>query len=144
MRRAYDEDMKPQRLVVVLTLLNLGLLAVVLARGRPAEARDAPVLRGRALEIVDDHGKVRASIQVLPANATVAMPDGTRGYPETVLLRLVTGEGRPSVKLSATERGGILVLGGESDPTYAQLRGDRAKASLTLVGEDGQPHTIEH
>ncbi len=137
--------MKPYRVVVALTLLNLGLLVVLLARGRPAEARDLPpVLRGRALEIVDDHGKVRASLQVLPANPSVAMPDGTRGYPEIVLLRLVTAEGRPSVKLGATERGGNLVLGGESDPTYAQLKGERAKASLTLVGKDGQPHTIEH
>ncbi len=72
------------------------------------------------------------------------MPDGTRGYPEIVLLRLVTAEGRPSVKLGATERGGVLALGGESDPTYAQLKGDRGKASLTLVGRDGQFHTIEH
>ena len=137
--------MKPYRLVVVLSLVNLGLLVAMLARGSAAAGRDAPpVLRGRALEIVDGHGNVRASIQVLPANAAVEMPDGTRGYPETVLLRLVTAEGRPSVKLSATERGGILVLGGESDPTYAQLKGDRGRASLTLVGKDGQPHTIEH
>lgn len=135
--------MKPHRLVAALTLLNLGLLVFLLARGRATAAGELPVLRGRALQIVDDHGKVRASIEVLPANPTVAMPDGTRGYPEIVLLRLVTAEGRPSVKLGATERGGNLVLGGESDPTYAQLKGDRAKASLTLVGKDGQPHTIE-
>ncbi len=137
--------MRPYRLVVVLTLLNLGLLVSLLLRGRPVEASDvAPVLRGRALEIVDEHGKVRASIRVLPANASVALPDGTRGYPEIVLLRLVTADGRPSVKLGATERGGSLVLGGESDPVYAQLRGDRAKASLTLVGKDGQAHTFEY
>ncbi len=137
--------MKPNRLVVVLTVLNLGLLVFLLVRGRHVDAGEMPpVLRGRALEIVDNRGKVRASIQVLPANATVAMPDGGRGYPEIVLLRLVTAEGRPSVKLSATERGGILVLGGESDPTYAQLKGDRATASLTLVGKNGQQHTIEH
>src|SRR5690242_18725549 len=106
--------MNPYRVAVALTVLNLGILVVLLVRGAGADARDVPpVLRGRALEIVDDGGKIRASIQVLPANATVAMPDGTRGYPETVLLRLVTGEGRPSVKLSATERGGILALGGE-------------------------------
>ncbi len=134
--------MKPYRIVVVLTLLNLALLVFLLVRGMPAQASEAPPVR--ALEIVDDHGKVRASIKVLPANATVALPDDTRGYPEIVLLRRVTAEGRPSVKLGATERGGALVLGGESDPTYAQLRGDRAKASLTLVGKDGQPHTIEH
>ncbi len=37
-----------------------------------------------------------------------------------------------------------MVLGGASDPTYAQLKGDHEKASMTLVGKDGQPHTIEH
>jgi hypothetical protein len=63
-------------------------------------------LRGRALEIVDETGKVRASLRVYPANPEVVMPDGRKGYPKTVLLRLVTRDGRPSVELSASERGG--------------------------------------
>jgi hypothetical protein len=137
--------MRLHRLPVALTLVNLVLLALLLARALPAAAHDeAPVLRGRSLELVDDAGKVRASIRVYPADPNVQMPDGTKGYPETVLLRLITRDGRPSVKLSASERGGILVLGGESNPTYAQLMGDDGKASLTLVGKDGKRHTIEH
>jgi hypothetical protein len=136
--------MRLQRLLVALTVLNLGLLAALLARALPAAARDeAPVLRGRALEIVDDAGGVRASIRVYPADPSVEMPDGRKGYPETVLLRLITRDGRPSVKLSASERGGILVVGGEGDPTYAQLMGDGGKARLTLVGKDGKPQVIE-
>lgn len=136
--------MRLQRLLVALTLVNLVLLAALLARAAPASAHDdAPVLRGRALELVDDAGKVRASIRVYPADPNVQMPDGTKGYPETVLLRLITRDGRPSVKLSASERGGILVVGGESNPTYAQLMGDDGKASLTLVGKDGKRQTIE-
>jgi hypothetical protein len=137
--------MRLHRLLVALTLVNLALLAVLLARALPAAAHDdPPVLRGRALEIVDESGKVRASIRVYPADPDVRMPDGTKGYPEAVLLRLITRDGRPSVKLAASERGGGLVLGGESNPTYAQLMGDGGKASLTLVGKDGKQHTIEH
>src|SRR5262245_12117088 len=47
--------MKNQRLLVVLTILNLGLLTYQLARPRIALGQEAaPVLRGRALELVDD------------------------------------------------------------------------------------------
>ncbi len=134
--------MKPQRLLVALTVVNLGLLIVLLARTRPAEANDLAVLRGRGLEIVDAAGRVRASIKVHPADPAVAMPDGTRGYPETVILRLVTQHGRPSAKLSATDRGGTLVLGGESDPTYAQLKAQGGDPSLTLSAKDGRRRTV--
>src|SRR2546425_9707321 len=59
----------------------------------------ATVLRGRSLEIVDEHGRVRASITVYPADPAVKMPDGTTGYPETVLLRLLSSKGGPNKKL---------------------------------------------
>ncbi len=134
--------MMPQRLLVALTVVNLGLLVALLTRVRPAEANDLAVLRGRGLEIVDEAGRVRASIKVHPADPAVAMPDGTRGYPETVILRLVTQHGRPSVKLSATEQGAGLLLGGESDPTYAQLKAQRGDPSLTLLAKDGRRRTV--
>ncbi len=107
--------MTAQRLVVALTGLNIALVAsVFFSRIPPAVAASevAPVLRGRALEIVDDHGQVRASISVLPADPAVKMPDGTTGYPESVLLRLITSAGRPTVKLTATDDGSALGLGG--------------------------------
>ena len=136
--------MKLQRLLIALTVVNLGLLTVLLAPVQPAGAHDvAAVLRGRGLEIVDESGKVRASIKVHPADPTVAMPDGTRGYPETVILRLVTRHGRPSVKLSASEQGAILVLGGESDPTYAQLKAQGGEPSLTLLAKDGRRQVVK-
>jgi len=62
--------MKTHRFVVVLTLLNLALLIFTLARLHPALAQGtAPVLRARALEIVDEQDRVRASIKVVPASA---------------------------------------------------------------------------
>src|SRR5438874_5412473 len=93
--------MTTRRLLIGLTLVNLALLIFTLAQTRPAVAEgSAPVLRGRGLEIVDERGRVRASIQVLPASA---QPNGEASA-ETVLLRLITERGRPSVKIGASEQ----------------------------------------
>jgi hypothetical protein len=51
-------------------------------------------------------------IKVFPDNPTVKMPDGTMGYPETVLLRLIDTKGAPNVKIAATEDGSAINLGG--------------------------------
>jgi hypothetical protein len=138
--------MTAQRLLVALTVLNLALVAsTFFSRTRPAIAASAvsPVLRGRALEIVDDRGQVRASIAVLPADPAVKMPDGTTGYPETVLLRLRTSAGRPNVKLAATEDGAGLVLGGDADRTYAQILARGDSTSLKLSNKNGQVHLVK-
>jgi len=130
--------MTAQRLVVALTALNIALVAsTFLSRTRPAVAASevASVLRGRALEIVDDRGRVRASIAVLPADPAFKMPDGTTGYPETVLLRLRSS--------AATEDGSGLVLGGDSDPTYAQLLARGDSTFLKLSNKNGKVHLVE-
>ena len=136
--------MKIQRLLVALTIVNLALLTWTLAQPRKVDAQGiAPVLRGHALEIVDDHGRVRASITVFPADPKVKMPDGTTGYPETVLLRLITSKGRPNVKISATEVGSANSFGGESDPTDVQILAEGANTSLKLVNKDGRQQVIK-
>lgn len=136
--------MRHQRLLVAITALNLLLLAFSLAQARAVVAGGAePVLRGRGLEIVDDRGRVRASITILPADPTVKMPDGTVGYPETVLLRLIDSKGGPNVKLGATERGAGLLLGGESDPTYVQILAEGPSTSLKLINKDGRERVIK-
>jgi hypothetical protein len=134
--------MKSQRVLIVLTVFNLLLLGFSLSQIQPASAADpAPILRGRALEIVDDRGRVRASISVLPADPDFKMPDGTRGYPETVLLRLITAEGRPNVKLGTTADGAGLLVGG-SDPTYVQILAEGAQTTMRL-NEKGAQRVIE-
>jgi hypothetical protein len=136
--------MKPHRLLVALTALNLLLLVFSLGPTRPvvAEGR-APVLRGRALEIVDDSGRVRASITILPADPSFKMPDGSTGYPETVLLRLITSKGRPNVKIAATERGAGQVLGGEANPTYVQILAEGPSTLMKLSNGDGREQLIK-
>ena len=117
--------MKTQRLLVVLTVVNLGLLVFLLAQTRIYIGLqgvrvwtnvDGSVLRGRALEIVDDQGRTRAAINLHPA-------DQTRSYPETAIFRLIDQNGRPSVKLSTSERGGGLALVSDAENTYVQLSG---------------------
>jgi len=136
--------MKNQRLLVVITVFNILLLVFSLSQTRAVVAEGvAPVLRGRALEIVDDRGRVRASIRILPADPAVKMPDGTMGYPETVLLRLINSKGGPNVKLGATERGAGLLLGGESDPTYVQILAQGPSTSLKLLNKDGRERLIK-
>jgi hypothetical protein len=136
--------MKSQRLLVVVTVFNILLLLFSLDQTRAVTAEGiAPVLRGRALEIVDDRGRIRASITILPADPTVKMPDGTIGYPETVLLRLICPKGRPNVKLGATDRGAGLLLGGESDPTYVQILAEGPSTSLKLSNKDGREQLIK-
>jgi hypothetical protein len=71
------------------------------------------------------------------------MPDGTKGYPERVLLRLIDSRGGPNVKLGATERGAGLLLGGESDPTYVQILAKGPSTSLKLSNQDGREHLIQ-
>jgi hypothetical protein len=49
-----------QHLALALTIVNVVLLTFLVARSPSTADEFAPVLRGRALEIVDDRGKVRA------------------------------------------------------------------------------------
>ena len=129
--------MKIQWFLIVLTLVNLVLLIFTLAQMHPAAAQGVtPVLRGRALEIVDDHGRVRASIQVLPAST---QKNGELSS-ETVLLRLITEKGRPSVKIASSEQAAGLSLAGPSNTkdTYVQLGTKGTVSSLKLRNEDGR------
>jgi hypothetical protein len=135
--------MKNQRSLLVITVFNVLLLLISVNRTGALVARSvAPVLRGRALEIVDERGGVRASITILPADSTVKMPDGTTGYPETVLLRLITSEGRPNVKIGASVRGAGALIGGESDPTYVQVLAEGPRTSLKLSDKDGRVRVL--
>jgi hypothetical protein len=136
--------MKTQRLLIVLTGVNMGLLGYQVTRPRLAVASpvDVPaVLRGRALEIVDASGRVRASLSVLPEDPKVIWKG--KPYPETVLLRLMSPEGRPNVKLGASHMGAGLVIGGESNPTYVQVLAEGGESTLKLVNKGGVERLIK-
>ena len=132
--------MKTQRFLIALTILNLALLLTQLIQVRPTLAQSgAPVLRGKALEIVDDQGRVRASISVLPARQMA----NKETFPETVILRLIDSKGKPSVKLAATEQGSVLGLLGDSEPTYARIEATGASTFVKLTNKDGHEQVVK-
>ena len=141
--------MNIQRELRILTLVNLGILVfLVLRQIVPVEASSpATILRARGLEIIDDQGKVRASIHVVPAGPAI-MADGSvakdgKIYPETVRFRLIRPDGRPSVKITTTEEGSALTLGGGIDPTYIVLSADGGSPSLSLIDKNGRQQLVK-
>src|SRR5580765_2084653 len=132
--------MPTQTLLGVLTAVNLGLVGYQSIHA-PSPASSPDVIRGRALEIVDDRGKVRASITLHPEDPKVIWKG--KPYPETVLLRLITADGRPNVKLGAGKNGAGLLIGGESDPTYVQVLAEGKETTLRLKNKDGRERVIQ-
>ena len=130
--------MKTQQLLIALSVANAALLVFSLTHPHRTAAQDvAPVIRARALEIVDDHGRVRAEIKVFPAQPAFKMPDGTTGFPEAVQLRLLSSQNNPNVKLVTMEDGAGLVLGGKLAVCVVQTM--IGEAAAHLVKEVG-PH----
>jgi hypothetical protein len=141
--------MRTRNIPTVLTIINLIILLLLVTRIQPVQANSAlPVLRGRGLEIVDSQGRVRASIQIVPAGPS-RRADGslteTNGkiYPEAVLFRLIRPDGRPSVKIETSQQGSGLSLGGGSDPSYIVLNAKDAETSLALTDNEGRKQLIK-
>jgi hypothetical protein len=134
--------MKTPRSLIALTAVNLALLGLAVAQQlRPAFAQgEPPVLRGRALEIVDSQGRVRASISVLPSNKSPSGEDQA----ETVLLRLITERGRPSVKIGSSEPTSGLSFAGPTGTkdTYLILQSKGTTSFLKLRNEDGREQVV--
>ena len=130
------------RLLTALTLVNLVILLVVVFLISSSSKSDVvpTVVKARAFELVDVNGKVRAEIKVLPAEPNATMPDGTKGYPETVVLRLIDSKGGPNVKLSATEDGSGMVLGGDSG--YVQVLSRSKNPQIKLASKDGKEQVL--
>lgn len=136
--------MKSTRLLWALTVFNLGCLAYQAVPERRAQAgEEPPILRGRGLEIVDDQGRLRAQLTIAPANETFKMPDGTTGYPETVIFRLVTPDGKPRVKLTTSTDGSGLMLLGDSDTTHTILKADGRETSLKLRNDESNEKILK-
>jgi hypothetical protein len=124
-----------QRMAVLLTGVNLVLLLVlILGRTGPVEAAEntAPVLRGRALEIVDSQGRIRASITVEPA----VTANGNQ-YPETVLLRMADPESGPVVKVTASKHGSSMGLSDDAEGGVELFAYDSASFVRVMDGSGG-------
>jgi hypothetical protein len=137
--------MKSQSLMIGLTVANALMMTVILVKPQfgEAQAQAQPgILRGPGLQIVDARGKVRASITQMPADPNVKMPDGSRGYPETILLRLIDSNGRPSVKLSATDEGAGFSFTEAKGNAYANMIVRKGEPVMKFVDGQGREKVL--
>ena len=125
-----------------LTTLDLAVLALGLVQHlRPVFAEtELPLLPGRGLQIVDGQGRVRASISVLPPGDA----NSTDEQSETVLFRLITERGRPTVKMGASEPTSGLSFAGPTGTkdSYLILQTKGTTSSLRLRNEDGREQVV--
>lgn len=138
--------MKVQKVALALTVVNVVLLAGLLmqhvAPVAQAQTVDAAAgaepgaLRAKSLEIVDDQGRVRALLAVMPPSTV----DG-KDYPETVLLRLIDPTSGPVVKLTAAVNGSALNLSDGSDGGL-QLFGRDKGSFVRVTSKDGKTNEL--
>ncbi len=118
-----------QRVVAALVGAALLVLLGALPPGRSAPAQSvAPVLRARAIELVDDRGVVRAQLDVESGGE--------------VVLRLRDAGGTIRVKLGASAEGSGLVLLDDATEPGIHMLAKRAGTSLTLR-KGPQQHVIK-
>jgi hypothetical protein len=111
--------MKIQGLPAVLVAAVLFLLVGVVLHERPADAKGPPgVLRARALQIVDGHGRVRALLKTYA--------DGQ------VVLKLSDANGLIRAKLGAGQSGSGIVLADETTEPGIHILASRDGTWISL------------
>jgi len=131
--------MKIQRIAIGLTVVNLLLLLFLLAQIHRTTAQDVvPVLRGRALEIVDGQGRIRAEILVHGPERV-----GGKLYPETVLFRMADQNRRPVVKFTAAENGSALGLFDDSQGRVQLNAKSDTGNFVKVVNKDGREQVLK-
>jgi hypothetical protein len=135
--------MKAQTLMIALTVVNALMFTTILVRPQFSQAEQQPgVLKGTGLQIVDGRGKIRASITMHAADPNAKMPDGSRGYPEAVLLRLIDSAGRPSVKLEASDEGAGFSFAEAKGDAYANMVVRKGAPTMKLVSGKGETKVL--
>jgi hypothetical protein len=112
-----------------LSALNLAVLAGAAIQARPGGAEGAgDILRGRALELVDERGKIRARINVEPSGE--------------VVFRLLDQQGTIRVKLGAGTDGSGMLLANDATEPGVHILAKAEGSSVRVVNKDGSERVI--
>lgn len=118
------------RIAAALTALNLVLLLGALTQDpSPAAGGSTGLLRGRALELVDERGQVRARLNVEPTGE--------------VVFRLLDQEGTIRIKLGAGKKGSGLLLNNDATEPGVHLLANSDGSSVRVVNKDGRERVIK-
>jgi len=128
-----------QRLSIALAAANFVLLLGILLGHVPslaAKTQAAPVLRGRAIEIVDANGQVRFGVSI-----EAPTTEGGKRYPDRVLMRFSSPGAGPGVKLVSSAEGTALLIM-QNDRPAARIVAQKDSAFIRLIGADAKERTI--
>jgi hypothetical protein len=127
------------KLSIALTAASfLLLVGIVLGRvpALAAKTRQAPVLRGSAIEIVDARGQVRFSVGIEAPSV-----EGGKRFPDRVLMRFGSPGAGPGVKLVSSAEGTALLLM-HNDRPAARIETRADSAFIRIIGADGKERSI--
>lgn len=114
---------------VALSVLNLAILAGAAVQTPTTRASAADdVLRGSALELVDERGKTRARLNVEPSGE--------------VVFRLLDQQGTIRVKLGAGTDGSGLLLANDATEPGVHLLAKSVGSSVRVANKDGRERVI--
>jgi hypothetical protein len=121
--------MNSQHIAAGISLVNLTILLAAATQARPAESPPVDeILRGSALELVDERGKTRARLGVEPSGE--------------VVFRLLDQQGTIRVKLGAGKDGSGLLLANDATEPGVHLLAKPAGSSVRVVNKDGRERVI--
>ena len=117
--------MNGTRVALAVTTINL---ALILAAFHPAAGNSTDVLRGSALELVDQEGRIRARLNIEPQGE--------------VVLRLLDERGKIRVKLGAATDGSGLLLANDATEPGVHLLAKASGSSVRVANKDGRERLI--
>jgi hypothetical protein len=115
-------------IALALGALNLALLAGAAVPTRTTPPPGGDILRGKALELVDERGRTRARIGVEPNGE--------------VVFRLLDQQGTIRVKLGAGSDGSGLLLANDATEPGVHLLAKADGSSIRIVNKDGREQLI--
>ena len=124
--------MKAKPLIIFLVLINLTVLFYLVATAQTKSNNSqsvSPIIRARAIELVDDKGQSRALLNVEANGETV--------------FRLRDAKGTIRVKLGASEDGSALLLLNDSTNPGIHALAKSNGTTMTLINKDAQKRVIE-
>jgi hypothetical protein len=120
--------MNTLRIALALGALNLAILVGAAIQTRTTAPPGGDILRGRALELVDESGKTRARIDVEPSGE--------------VVLRLLDQQGTIRVKLGAGKEGSGLLLANDATEPGVHILAKATGSSIRVVNKNGRERLI--
>ncbi len=121
-----------KRLIIFLVVINITVLLYLVATSQTKQNNPqsaSPIIRARAIELVDDNGQSRALLSVEANGETV--------------FRLRDAKGTIRVKLGASEDGSALLLLNDSTSPGIHALAKNNGTTLTLINKDGRTRVME-